>query len=208
MLNWRKKILDSYKNGEFQKFTGERSFSKLNTSVKEGNNESITSLVGEGVADKYIANLSLHIVQNPDVMLSQAYAVLKDGGKAAFSVWGDQDHGYFFTVPSRVFKKHSVTPPAGRSPWYLNDREALIARVEAAGFRNVVAWNQYVPFRELGEYEYEHLVKKMQAGSLPADLDESKKAEILDEIVAEMKKIGSELKRPLGFYALVVIGTK
>ena len=69
LLNWRQKILAEYKNGDFEQFNKERHFALLNTSVCEGNNESITSLVGEGVADKYIANLSLHIVQNPDVML-------------------------------------------------------------------------------------------------------------------------------------------
>lgn len=165
-------------------------------------------MIGEGVADKYIANLSLHIVNDPDLMLKQAYLVLKEGGKAAFSVWGDQEHGYLFTIPSQVFKKHNVALPSARSMWHLNDREALIERVEAAGFKNVVAWNQYVPFREFGEHEYENFIKKMQEGSLPADMDAQKKAEILDEIVLEMKKVGTELKRPIGFYALVVIGTK
>lgn len=43
---------------------------------------------------------------------------------------------------------------------------------------------------------------------LPEDFDEETKNKIVEEVVAEMKKIGSELKRPLGFYALVVIGTK
>ena len=39
-------------------------------------------------ADRYIANLTLHIVENPGKMLAETFRILSSGGIAGFSVWG------------------------------------------------------------------------------------------------------------------------
>lgn len=141
-------------------------------------------------------------------MLAEAYRVLKVGGKAAFSVWGSKENGSFFTVAPGVMKKHGVELHPVRSSWHLNDREALVKRVESAGFKNVVAWNQYVPFREFTEDTYNNFIRLYFRTKLPSTMEESKKDEILEEIVAELKKVGSVEHRPIGFNAMIVTGTK
>ena len=49
-----------------------------------GNNECLP--YEDCICDRFIANLSLHLVENPVNMLNQAYRLLKSGGIAAFSV--------------------------------------------------------------------------------------------------------------------------
>lgn len=140
LLGWRKKILSEFLNSETGDFSSARKFELLNTTVLEGNNETLSSLVGEEVSDKYIANLSLHLVNDPDAMLREAFKVLRKGGRAAFSVMGKIDQTCFFAVADKVKAKYGVKPSNERPPWHLNDREALVLRVEAAGFTDVVAW--------------------------------------------------------------------
>lgn len=140
LLGWRKKVLSEFLKSEDDGFNFTKTFDFLNTTVLEGNNETVSSLVGEEVADKYIANLSLHLVNDPDAMLRESFRVLKKGGKAAFSVMGEKDQTCFFVMSERVNKNYGIKASTERPAWHLNDREALIKRVESAGFNDVVAW--------------------------------------------------------------------
>jgi len=52
--------------------------------------------------DSLVASLSLHIVPDPDLMLRQCFEVLKPGGKASFSVWGEKSDRNYFEIMDEV----------------------------------------------------------------------------------------------------------
>jgi ubiquinone/menaquinone biosynthesis C-methylase UbiE len=96
---------------------------------------------GDGEFDRYVANLSLHIVENPDKMLSEAYRVLKDDGIAAFSVWADRSVNTFFAAHEIVGKEVLPKPEVQtRSHFHLSNKDELKALVKRAGFRRVLCF--------------------------------------------------------------------
>ncbi len=48
--------------------------------------------------DAVFSPLCLHLVQNYDVALGEAYRVLKPGCPMAFTVWGNKSESKFFTI--------------------------------------------------------------------------------------------------------------
>lgn len=55
--------------------------------------------------DVYISNLSLMIVSNHHNQLAEAYRVIREGGRAAFSVWGRKENSEFFTLIPQTIKR-------------------------------------------------------------------------------------------------------
>lgn len=55
--------------------------------------------------DTYFSSSTLHLVSNPQKMISEAYRILKKNGKAGFSVWGDSKISKFFTIVPETIKK-------------------------------------------------------------------------------------------------------
>ena len=89
--------------------------------------------------DVYISNLSLMIVSNHHNQLSEAYRVLKQGGRAAFSVWGRKENSEFFTLIPQTIKRcgFELPPPGDKSPFHLSNKDDLEKDVLAAGFSEV-----------------------------------------------------------------------
>lgn len=93
--------------------------------------------------DRLLANLNLMLVPAPDAALAEAARVLRPGGRAAWSVWGRREQSPMFTLAPRVAQEVGIElPEAGRSNFDLGQRDDLLARIEAAGFRDVLAWYQ------------------------------------------------------------------
>lgn len=61
LLGWRHKVWAGLQTGKIEEFEFDSSleFKDLNVRVCQGNNEDIKKLVEDGVADRYVANLSL-----------------------------------------------------------------------------------------------------------------------------------------------------
>jgi len=97
--------------------------------------------------DRYIANLSLMLVPDANVTLRECFRVLKPGGVAAFSIWGDESKSPMMTIVPRLFPQ--ITPPVvpapSRSNFYLGKQgsEALKAQFQRAGFTG-----SYVSFHQ------------------------------------------------------------
>ncbi|XXQ29820.1 Methyltransferase type 11 domain-containing protein [Plasmodiophora brassicae] len=89
-----------------------------------------------GQFDRYIANMTLHLVPDADAMLREARRVLSDDGIAAFSVWGRPEHSTIITANQK--------PGAGLSKEFDvgADLDALKKRILAAGFKRVAIWRQ------------------------------------------------------------------
>lgn len=96
---------------------------------------------GDEEFDRYIANLSLHIVENPEKMLSESYRILKQGGIAAFTVWAERSECTFFALNETVAKEILPRPEVPtRSHFHLCNRQQLKELVKNAGFSRVLCF--------------------------------------------------------------------
>jgi ubiquinone/menaquinone biosynthesis C-methylase UbiE len=86
--------------------------------------------------DRYIANLSLHIVADPQKMIEEAFRVLQPGGLAAFSVFGRPKPSNFFDMILRSFDLAGYTP-ADRSYFHLSDDLSTVNLVQRPGFEKI-----------------------------------------------------------------------
>jgi ubiquinone/menaquinone biosynthesis C-methylase UbiE len=81
--------------------------------LKNLNCENLLGILDES-QDVYFASSVLHIVENPEKMISEAYRILKKGGKAGFSVWGDPEKSSFFTIINNAIIKCGYEPEEKR----------------------------------------------------------------------------------------------
>lgn len=72
--------------------------------------------------DLVIAPLVLHLVPEPEKMLSEVKRVLKKGGKFGCSVLGEVQNCTFFMVAKDIFEKHDLVNKQVRSIHYLGER--------------------------------------------------------------------------------------
>jgi ubiquinone/menaquinone biosynthesis C-methylase UbiE len=48
--------------------------------------------------DCYLANLSLHLVDNPLSQIRECFRILEHGGLAGFTIWGRREYCKIFTI--------------------------------------------------------------------------------------------------------------
>ena len=103
--------------------------------------------------DRYIANLSLMVVESPQQMLSEAYRVLEPGGLAAFSVWANKNDCTLFSIPERTLKRMGITQPKKnvRSKYHLSDEGRLRTMLRTAGFEDVMTYQEISAVPRLDE---------------------------------------------------------
>ena len=151
--------------------------------------------------ERLLGNLNLMLVQDPDLALAEARRVLADGGRAAWSVWGRPEQSPMFTLPPHAAERAGVELPAkARSNFHLGDRDALIARIEGAGFRRVRAWYQAMPLPVHTGVDYAARVLgtpgwQQTLADLGADAAERLREQVVilaDEVLAAGRPIGLE----------------
>ena len=111
--------------------------------------------------DRYIANLSLQIVENPEKMLVESYRILQPGGIALFSVWGKPQPTNLFAITSKKCTEAGY-PPQTRSLFHLNDDELLKKMILNAGFSKVLSFYSAVGFGIASTEETEFVIEDMQ----------------------------------------------
>lgn len=92
--------------------------------------------------DRYISNLCLPLVPEPDTMFKEARRVLKSGGIAGFTIWGQEENSGQFTIFQRATEE--VRMAQGMAPHSNVPLQSNLAklreRIENAGFDQVVIW--------------------------------------------------------------------
>lgn len=113
--------------------------------------------------DVVLSNYCLHLVADPDAVLSEVLRVLKKGGRA---FWGSPEFTQMTIIQQSVAecKKEwgmtDIKPPT-RSPFHLNDKNQLVQRAQRAGFSKYLTWYQYQPFHTSTAEEF----TKLQMGT-------------------------------------------
>jgi ubiquinone/menaquinone biosynthesis C-methylase UbiE len=102
--------------------------------------------------DRYIANLSLHIVENPIKMIEEAFRVLQPGGVALFSSVGKPRREDFRSFINQALI--TAGAPAKRSiNLAISDDESLMKILKDAGFSRVLTFysNACIPATTVDE---------------------------------------------------------
>ena len=158
--------------------------------------------------DRYVANLSLQIVEKPEKMLQETYRVLRPEGIAAFSVWADRDACTLYKL-YELNNKAVIPPPdvAIRSAFHLGDKNLLKMMVKNAGFKRVLCFTE--PY-----YLYWDADEAIQILSQQPDIANKVKtypelAEVyMQNLEVSIRKHILEGEEPLCFAAYVIIAYK
>ena len=181
---------------------------KINVEVLSQNAENLESFE-TGSIDVYFSSICMMLVGNPQKMVEEAFRVLSSGGRAGISVWGSKEHSEFFSIPSDVQKEFGVYKEPGYDIWALGDRDALIGRFEAIGFRNVICWEEYVPFLFFEQDgSLESFVQQYLGFGLRGRLEPELAEKILDEIYKRLAGYLRNEKRSFGLSNLWIVAEK
>lgn len=198
---WDKACFESSEN---KKFT--QHFPKSNVSFRLLDNENLIG-IPDNTFDAVFSNFSLHLVTNPEKMLSETLRVLKPGGRAGFTVWGRKKYSKFFTIVPNIMAKHGVVMPADRSNFHLGDRDILINMVKTNGFDDILCWYQFSAFGFTKKEEFGKILSSKGNEEILRFVPEEEKTQIKKEIIEEyMASIRNN--EPLGLDTLFVVGWK
>lgn len=210
MINFQEKI----KNLDLQlesEFDSSRSIIGMNTTVARANNEDLSSIAPSYQYDCYIASLSLMLVADPLKMLSEAYRVLKKGGKAIFSVQGAREGMTYFTLFEDALEKSSFQVlDLSRRAYHLSNKQLTIFMLEETGFKNVKTWEIKVPLRIEGDQQIRKFVE-MRFGSLKPEegTDQfQEKEDMIEKVYSQIKEIFEVEKTSLVYKTIVIFGEK
>lgn len=160
-----------------------------------------------GVADRYVANMSLHLVEFPERMAAEAFRLLKSGGIAAFTVWGDRDKASMFDLMMCLQEKYATQH--FRSPFHLSDPATLKQLLHSAGFTRVITFEEFGftsmmdPARLQGVFMHHPEYALVYEG-----LEEGKKAAFVEDLRAYIHTVLEVKQQPMGVHARIAIAFK
>lgn len=175
-----------------------------NVDVILGNNEELP--YSDEICDRYIANLSLHLVNDPAKMLKESIRLLKPNGIAAFTVWGKAEENNMFTIMGRGSANAGIVPQ-GRSPFHLNNNLELNNLLIQAGYSEVKSFYTAVACDIFTPEEFLDLAK-----NTPGIIELKEQAPeqynlVLEQIRLEAAKVLDSGKL-ITFDALIATGVK
>lgn len=179
---------------------------ELNVELYQADNEDLRQVLPEGnCVDCYIANLSLHIVSNPEKMLKESLRVLKPGKKAIFTVWGNEEDSQNFSLLIRAEEKFGISTGM-KEYFYLKDRKKSIKLLEDAGFVDVLGWEMMLAFKQVDRTVVAEQMKRYAGSNFASETEDFR--QMVDFLVEERRKLQDERKFPNGLSVLILMGTK
>ena len=174
-----------------------------NVEVVEAVNETLP--YPDGCADRYVANMSLHIVEFPERQVAEAYRLLKPGGIAAFSIVGERSKSTVVDLNLLLREKYSSSQY--RSFFHLSDPSSFKHLIQSAGFHKVFIFEElsYLPGLDANT-----IVEKMLMNPLNVELyeglEEDGKRRYREDLQAYMQEVLAN--HPLGVHARIAIAFK
>lgn len=115
-----------------------------NTEFFLASNESLP--YESNTCDRYISNLSIHIVENPRNMLNEAFRILKPGGRGIISSPGLIDELDFLCNIRKFLSQAGADIQDNNNREFFANRENLYQMAKNIGFVNVRTFHSSVPF--------------------------------------------------------------
>lgn len=161
--------------------------------------------------DTYIANLSIHVVNDHKKMIAEAYRVLEDGGVAGFTTFGKAENTYYFDRWPKLLKEHGIDISTGRhSNFDRGDKDQMEKDIKEAGFRHAklfYAQNNKPYFS--AETTFGYMASRPDSKPHLDKLTEEKFDEIKQAYVEEFNKyFGPDSPDPMSFEVLVAVAWK
>ena len=178
-------------------------------SANRGNGEDLVDVASDSI-DRYLSNLCLMLVPDHTAMLKETFRVLKKGGSAAFTIWGDKTMANFFTTIPKAFAKHGVpSDTSDRSNFHLGqDDEALRQEFLDAGFSQVTIWHQFAVFEH---FDVNRLMDTLYSvPSMKAMFSSAceKTAMAIREEAIKSFQNDIDQGRPIGFDTILIVARK
>ena len=158
------------------------------------------------ICDRYIANLSLHLVYNPVSMLKEAYRLLKPGGIAVFSVLGKSEDNHMFIILNKGLNNSGIYSET-RSPFHLNNQVELNNMIREAGFSNVKSFYTSIGTGIFSAEEYIEIMKYMPDIASYQTKSTEKYNLILENLRKETEAVLAS-EKIITFDGLIAIGFK
>lgn len=181
-----------------------------NVSVRQGDAMDL-SWLSDASLDRYLANLLIMIVPEPDMALREAARVLKPGGKAGFSVWGRRGESPMFTLLVDVCNELGFHKMTYSSLFNLGENEiALRQRVLAAGFSQVIMWHQPMVQNTTDGAVFATRILESEAASTEAWLNElsAEKRSKLHSTLAERAEQLISIGKPICLDMIMIVAVK
>jgi ubiquinone/menaquinone biosynthesis C-methylase UbiE len=163
--------------------------------------------------DAVICQIGLMLFANPQKGLSEAYRVLKPGGRYAAIVFTTPDKSPWLAIPAKIALEHAnrpMPPPGTPGLFALGDQDRLEGLMREVGFTDIESHTMMQPLQLESAAECTVLVRE-SAGAIKAilaDLDESRQQAAWEAIEIALRRF----EGPDGFSAptevRVVAGTK
>lgn len=180
--------------------------------------ESVTLLVADNQNlpfedesfDVVFAGMNINLVPNPEMMLSEAYRILKPGGRLGVSALGPLDRSFALTVFNEAAKELNIPLVSeARTIFHLGEIDVLKPLVKQAGFSKILAWHQPTIYYEDNAADYATtLYTAPTRRDIIKDLDEDKKAELHNKIIEKLEKKLMEDETPIQQDGLLLVATK
>jgi len=139
--------------------------------------------------DILLSNLSLHLVENPDLMLQESSRVLKDDGVACFAIWGRPENSLNFTIIPNTLKKFGIPLPYERSNFHISNIDKLKDLVLINGFTKFNYCYTTVGLNIKTPDEFLFMIESPNFRSIFSKIEEKLKEEIIADILLELDKI-------------------
>jgi ubiquinone/menaquinone biosynthesis C-methylase UbiE len=160
-----------------------------------------------GTFDVYVANGLLEITDNPEWVVSEAFRVLKQGGKAGFSLYGRMGICNVLRIYRIISNTLRIEKGTFEPRFELSEPEKVKALLKSVGFEHFISFYEQYHYPQLSVKELFH--NFWDNPVLYEEVKNSAQDKKLEKIIMdELSNILEVKEEPLIFESLIIIATK